>query len=105
MLMEMKKIQEFVDKNNILPRQCLYHTWRDVSGKAGIGKIRVLVWKEDGKARSEYICPECGKYGYNESEWKRPFAIRCDHCNAKISVPKLKQQFKKEMKKANAAKK
>jgi DNA-directed RNA polymerase subunit RPC12/RpoP len=99
---EMKKIDEFVAKNKILPSQCLYHTWRDVSGKTK-GKIRVLVWKQDPKARVEYICPECGKYGYQEVAWQRPFSIKCEHCSAKIGVPKLKEQFKREMKKANAS--
>ncbi len=102
--MEMKRISEFVEKHKILPSACLYHTWRDMSGKKGKGKIRVLVWKGDQKARTEYICPDCGKYGYQETEWERPFSIKCEHCGAKISVPKLKQQFKREMKQAKAKK-
>jgi len=105
-LMFSKKIDEFINKNKILPKDCEYHTNRDILGKTGKkGKIRILAWKKDGVARAEYICPECQKYGYQEAPWKRPFAIRCEHCNAKISVPKMKAQFKKEMKQAKAAKK
>jgi len=104
--MEMNKIDEFITKNKILPRDCEYHTNREITGKSGKkGKLRVLAWKKDHMARVEYVCPECGHYGYIETEWKRPFSIKCQNCGAKISVPKMKQQFKKEMKQANAAKK
>ena len=98
--MEFKKIQQFVDEKKILPRDCLYHTWRDAknSKKQPTGKIRVLAWKGDGVARSEYICPECKKYGYQESEWKRPFSVKCEHCGFRITVPKMREEFKKEKK-------
>ncbi|MBI5061681.1 MAG: hypothetical protein HZB67_05200 [Candidatus Aenigmarchaeota archaeon] len=95
---EFKKIDEFVQKHNILPRDCLYHTWRalkDSSGKE-TGKLRVLAWK-DNIARSEYICPECTKYGYQETPWKRPFSVKCQ-CGFRITVPKMKAEFKKEQK-------
>lgn len=97
---ELKKIQEFIVKNNILPKDCLYHTNRTAknSRKQPTGKIRVLVPKSDGKARAEYICPECGFYGYTETEWKRPFSVKCEKCGFKISVPKMRQEAKKELK-------
>jgi DNA-directed RNA polymerase subunit RPC12/RpoP len=98
--MELKKIQEFVVEKKIKPSDCLYHTQRDAknSNKEPTGKIRVLVPKSDGIARVEYICPECGHYGYTEQEWKRPFSIKCDKCGFKLTVPKMKQEFKKEQK-------
>ncbi|MBI4895715.1 MAG: hypothetical protein HY831_04455 [Candidatus Aenigmarchaeota archaeon] len=104
---DFKKIDEYVKKNDILPRDCEYHTWRTALNKAAnpVGKMRILVPKSDKIARVEYICPECKKYGYLESPWKRPFSYNCEHCKFLIRVPKMKEQFKKEMKKANAAKK
>ncbi|MBI2584239.1 MAG: hypothetical protein HYW25_06215 [Candidatus Aenigmarchaeota archaeon] len=95
---EFTKIQNLVRERGIKPRDCEYHTQRSIEG--GKGRIRVLALKEDMIARVEYICPHCGKYGYNEEPWKRPFSVDCKNCGKKISVPKMKQQFKREMKKA-----
>lgn len=95
----MGKIQEFIIANNIKPRDCLYHTNRSALNRAGkaTGKIRVLAAK-DGTARVEYTCPECGHCAYAEQEWKRPFYVKCEKCGYKITVPKMRQQFKKEQK-------
>ena len=103
---EMTKLEKFVQDNKILPSQCAYHTWRDVSNKKGepIGKMRILVLKTDKLARVEYICPSCIKSGYTESPWQRPFSFNCQSCGIVIKVPKLKEQFKREMKKANKSK-
>lgn len=97
---EFKRIDAFVAEKNVLPRDCLYHTWRILknSNKQETGKIRVLVWKGDQKARAEYICPECKKYGYQETEWKRPFAVKCENCGHKMSLPKMRDEFKREQK-------
>ena len=96
--MELKKIQEYIEKNNILPKNCDYHTQISVKNSKGqvAGKLRVLA--VNGKAMLEYVCPECGNYGFVEQEWKRPFYTKCQKCSFKISVPKLKQEFKKEQK-------
>ena len=83
-----KKIQEFIQKNNIKPSECKYHTLRDLDNK---GKVRVLVLKKDSIAKVEYICPFCGHYGYLEKEWKRPFRFKCENCGRTIRVPKLKK--------------
>jgi len=88
------KIDALVKEKKITPRDSLYHTMRHV----GSGKIRVLALKADNIARCEYVCPKCGKYEYSEELWKRPFSVKCVNCGAKISVPKMKQQFKREMK-------
>ncbi len=95
---ELKRIQEYVQKNNILPKDCNYHTQRSTKNSKGqtTGKIRVLAIH--GKAMVEYVCPECGHYGYTEQEWKRPFSTKCEKCNLKMGVPKMKQAFKKEQK-------
>jgi len=101
----MSKIQDFIIKNNIKPKECGYHTWRDVKSKDGksIGKIRVLVPPNSDTAMVEYTCPECGHKDYDERPWKRPLYVKCKKCNNKIGVPKMKQQAKKEAKQDNAA--
>lgn len=99
------KIQDYVIKNNVKPKECEYHTNRTVNNSKNepTGSIRVLVHK-DNLAMCEYKCPECLHSGYAESEWKRPFSIKCEKCNNKISVPKLREQAKRELKAENAKK-
>lgn len=96
----MGKIQDYIVKNNILPMDCAYHTWRDVKNakKEIAGKIRVLVPKNSTVAMVEYTCPECKHAAYAEQEWKRPFAVKCAKCGFKMSVPKLKKEALKEAK-------
>ena len=96
----MGKIQDYIVKNNILPKDCVYHTWRDTRNKKGesTGKIRVLVPPKALDAMIEYTCPECKHEAYKEQPWKRPFSTKCDKCGFKLSVPKMKQEAKKEMK-------
>jgi DNA-directed RNA polymerase subunit RPC12/RpoP len=96
----MGKIQDFIIKNNVKPGDCVYHTWRDAknSKKQPTGKIRVLVPPASATAMVEYICPECKFSSYVESEWKRPFSVKCNKCGFKISVPKMKDEAKREMK-------
>ncbi len=88
-------IAEFIAKNNIKPADCAYHTNRSVEGK---GSVRVLVLKSDNIARCDYTCPECGHKGYSEKPWKRPFSVSCEKCSRRITVPKLRDQIKKERK-------
>ncbi len=96
----MGKIQDYVIKNNVKPSDCAYHTWRDVknSNKEIAGKIRVLVPKGSTTAMVEYTCPECKHTAYKEEPWKRPFSTKCDKCGFKLSVPKLREEAKREMK-------
>ncbi|MBI4154383.1 hypothetical protein HY501_03530 [Candidatus Woesearchaeota archaeon] len=98
--MTMGRIQEYVERNNIKPRDCAYHTWRDTknSKKQPTGKIRVLVPKSSETAMVEYTCPECGHEAYKEEIWKRPFSTKCDKCGFRMSVPKLKKEALKEAK-------
>ncbi len=98
--MELHKIADFIKKNKVTPKDVIYHTWRDGKNKKGeiSGKIRIIVMKSDGIARVEYICPECGHYGYLETEWKRPFSFKCEKCGYRIRVPRLKDEVKKERK-------
>ena len=84
-------------KKGELSTSFIYHTCRALTNKQGqeTGQIRVLTLK-DNIARTEYICPECGHHGYIEQEWKRPFAVKCEKCGLRITVPKLKDQIKKK---------
>lgn len=86
-----EKISKFIKENNVKASDCKYHTLRDLDNN---GKIRVLVWN-DNTARTEYICHKCGSYGYTETEWKRPFSVKCEKCATTIKVPKLKGKKKK----------
>lgn len=99
----MSKIQELIKAKGILSKDCLYHTQRGARNSKGeyTGSIRVLALKEDNIARAEYKCPECLHEGYAEQEWKRPFYVKCGKCGAKIGVPKMRQEFKKEQKKSS----
>ncbi|MDI6720987.1 MAG: hypothetical protein QMD85_01260 [Candidatus Aenigmarchaeota archaeon] len=96
----MSKIDDYIRENAVKPSDCLYHTNRTVRNKKNqmTGKMRVLAPKSDGIARVEYKCPECLNEGYLEQEWKRPFSVNCQKCKTKITVPKMKDQAKKEMK-------
>jgi len=91
----MSKIQDIIAEKKIKPSDCDYHTNRSLEG--GKGSIRVLAF--GGMAHSEYKCPKCGFSGYQETEWKKPFGIKCEKCKASIRVPKMKNQAKREMKK------
>lgn len=96
----MSKIDDYIKQNSVKPSDCLYHTNRTALNKSGAtaGRIRVLALKSDSIARCEYACPECKYEAYAEQPWKRPFSVKCEKCGYRINVPKLKQQFKKEIK-------
>jgi len=98
--MELTKIAAMIKEKGLTGKDCEFHTQRGVMNKKGelSGRVRVLVLKEDRIARVEYVCPECGNYGYIEKEWKRPFSFNCQKCGVLIRVPKLRAQIKKEMK-------
>lgn len=100
----MSKIQDYAIRNNIKPKECVYHTWRDLKNKKNepSGKIRVLVPPKSTTAMVEYTCPECKHPAYVEQPWKRPFSVNCEKCKTKITVPKMKAAAKKEAKADNA---
>lgn len=99
----MSKIQDYIVKNNIKPKECVYHTWRDAKNKKNMptGKIRVLVPPNSATAMVEYTCPECKHSAYVEQPWKRPFGVKCE-CGFKITVPKMKDEAKRDAKAENA---
>ncbi len=79
-----------------------YITNRTVQNKAGElkGKIAVLVRTGTMTAEYKYVCPECGDSRDGQQEFKRPIMIRCQKCGYLMKLPKLKDELKKEKKKA-----
>lgn len=102
----MSKIDNIISEKKLKPHDCLYHTNRAVKGVTpeSSGSIRVLA-TQDKVAHVEYKCPECLHEDFVEQEWKRPFSVKCRKCSFLIRVPKMKQQFKKEMKAGKAMEK
>jgi predicted RNA-binding Zn-ribbon protein involved in translation (DUF1610 family) len=82
--------------------QFRYVTNRTVKNKAGEdqGKIKVLVKADSDTAEVDYVCPECGNSDHAEEEWKRPFSVSCSKCGFVIKLPRLKDEIKKDKKKA-----
>lgn len=94
-----------ITERKLKPSDCSYHTWRDLSNKDGkyTGKVRILVIKGETKARVEYICPHCLNSSYMEKEWFKPFAFDCEKCGKTVKILKLREEFKKDQKKAQKA--
>lgn len=64
------------------------------------GRMRVLVKVDSDTAETDYECPECGFKEHVEPEWKRPFSVTCSKCGFLMRLPKLKDEIKREKKKA-----
>ena len=79
-----------------------YITNRTLLNKAGAenGNIAVLVPNDTNTARVRYRCPECGHSEQGETEWKRPFSVKCSGCGFLIRLSRLKDEIKKEKRKA-----
>jgi rubredoxin len=66
------------------------------------GKIAVLVKNDSDDADIKYTCPECKFSEQTKKIWKRPFTMKCSKCGFLIRITKLKDEIKKEKKKAMA---
>jgi len=66
------------------------------------GKMLVMVPTGTETAHVDYVCPECGFTGHAETAWMRPFAVKCGKCGFVMKLPRLKDEIKKEKKKAKA---
>jgi ribosomal protein L37AE/L43A len=66
------------------------------------GKIRVLVKENSDTAEVDYVCPECRMSEHIEQVWARPFSVKCSKCSFVIKLPKLKDEMKKDKKRAKA---
>jgi len=82
--------------------QYRYVTNRTVENNAGKpeGRIKVLVPQDSENADVDYICPECGNSDKLQQVWKRPFNVKCSKCGFLIKLPRLKDEIKKDKKRA-----
>ena len=62
------------------------------------GRMRVIVKVDSDNAETDYECPECGFRERVETEWKRPFTVKCTKCGFVMRLPRLKDEIKKEKK-------
>lgn len=74
---------------------------RRTKNKAGEekGRMRVLVRTGSDTAEVDYTCPECGFSEHVNTDWKRPFSVKCSKCGFLIKLPRLKDQMRRERKK------
>ena len=79
-----------------------YITNRTLLNKAGEekGNIGVLVPNDSDTAKVKYRCPECNHSEMTEQVWKRPFSVKCSGCGFLMRIAKLKDEAKREKKKA-----
>jgi len=79
-----------------------YVTNRVVKNKEGkeTGKVKGFVLAGSNIFQVDYICPECGFSEHKDQDFKRPITIKCSKCNSPIRISKLKDEIKKEKKKA-----
>lgn len=86
------------DLKDIKPGSFAYMTKRKLTNKEGEEKGEIVLWKKKDEEGSQYLlkCPYC------EAEQdgsilleKRPYRLRCSHCDRSITLPKLKDAGKK----------
>jgi len=66
------------------------------------GRIAVLVRNDSSNADVKYTCPECGFSEQTQKPWKRPFSVKCGKCGFLIRLPKLRDEMKREKRKARS---
>ena len=81
-----------------------YVTNRTLLNKVGEekGNMAVLVPNESDIAKVKYRCPECSHSEQLEQVWKRPFNVKCTGCGYLMRIARLKDDIKREKKKAKA---
>ncbi len=79
-----------------------YITNRVLQDKAGQvkGRIAIRVRTSSNTAEYNYTCPECGDQRQGQQEFQRPLSVRCYKCGFLMKLSKLKDELKKEKKKA-----
>ncbi len=98
--LKLEKIDELVKKGELDPSNVKFTTWQDKKNDDGeiIGTARVVQEEDEELAKVEYICPRCQKHGFKETEYKRPFWVKCEGCEKSFSIPRLKDKVKKKKK-------
>ena len=64
------------------------------------GRIAMRVKTGTNMAEYNYTCPECGDSKAGTQEFRRPIMVKCQKCGHLMKLPKLKDELKKEKKKA-----
>lgn len=64
------------------------------------GRLRIRVPNDSDTAEGDYLCPECGSQGKVSQEWNRPFNVKCGKCGFLMRMARLKDEIKREKKKA-----
>ena len=79
-----------------------YITNRTLRNKNGEekGRLKAFVRNESDRVEGEYQCPECGGNGKVDQVWKRPLNVKCSRCGFLIKIPKMKDEIKREKKRA-----
>jgi peptide subunit release factor 1 (eRF1) len=84
-----------------------YITTRDLKNSSGIvkGRVRILKLVEDSEATVNFKCPECGFEESRKEYWTEPFVVgtgknqyfnlKCQKCDYKIKLTKLRKEIKK----------
>jgi predicted RNA-binding Zn-ribbon protein involved in translation (DUF1610 family) len=82
-----------------------YITNRTLQNKAGQEKGRIAIRVKTGSTTAEYnyTCPECGDSRQGQQEFSRPLSVRCYKCGFLMKLAKLKDELKKEKKRARDA--
>ena len=87
------------DPKTIKPGEFSYLTKRNLTDSAGAEKGELFLWKRRGEEESHFVlqCPHCGKEQDGSiTLLKRPYRIRCTHCQRSITLPKLMEKAKKK---------
>jgi len=79
-----------------------YITNRVLKNKNGEekGRLRGFVRNDSDNIEGDYECPECGHKDKINQVWKRPFNVKCSKCGFLMKIPKIKDEMKREKKKA-----
>ena len=78
---------------------------RTVANKAGqqTGHMKAAVRTGSDTLEGEYTCPECKSSGKVKQPFQRPIRVKCTSCGFLMQFVKLKEEMKKEKKRAAAA--
>ena len=82
-----------------------FMTNRGLQNKDGkeTGRVKAAVRVGSGVLEGQLTCPECLKTMAIKQPFKRPILIKCPGCAATIRLAKMKDELKKEKKKARAS--
>ncbi len=86
------------DLKDITPGSFAYLAKRKLANKEGEEKGELFLWKKKDEEESQYMlkCPFCGAEEQGSVLLvKRPYRVKCSHCDRSITLPKLQDEAKK----------